>query len=66
MTSTTGELLQAVCPECEYEFEVEDPQRDEVLTCDDCSLNLRVTTVDAAAHRVGLELTETAAEDWGE
>jgi lysine biosynthesis protein LysW len=56
----------AQCPECEWNFEIEDPQEGEVVQCADCNLNFLVKGMDPAAGRVHLELTETDADDWGE
>ena len=54
------------CPECEWEFSVEDPVEGEVLVCDDCSLNLIVEDVDVRSGRVRVALTQTDADDWGQ
>lgn len=54
------------CPECEFDFQVDNPMVDEVVVCGDCALNLRVVSVDEAARSVRAELTETSHQDWGE
>ncbi len=58
--------FKAICPECEFEFNIEDPELDEVITCGDCSLNLQITKIDTKDKKVQFELTETDADDWGE
>lgn len=58
--------MKAICPECEWEFKIDEPEENEILACPDCSLNLKVRTIDAANDMVVLELTETAADDWGQ
>lgn len=59
-------VYDVTCPECEYVFRMEDPIPAEVIICADCSLNLKVKSVDASARAVVLELTDTPGEDWGE
>ena len=59
-------VFETVCPECEYVFKLEDPEKDEVICCDDCGLNLLVRAVDAERRTVVLELTANQADDWGE
>jgi lysine biosynthesis protein LysW len=61
-----GELYDAVCPECDFAFQVEDPAKGEVVACADCGLNLMVTAVDPDTRRVGLELTANKTDDWGQ
>lgn len=59
-------LHEVVCPECEYQFRLEDPSIDEVIQCGDCLLNLKVVSIDPAARKAVLELTKTRGEDWGQ
>lgn len=56
----------AVCPECEYEFFIDDPEIDEIIVCPDCKLSLIIKSVDTERMTVELELTENVADDWGE
>lgn len=64
--NTSSKTIKAICPECEWEFEVEEPEVNEVFICEDCGLNLKVTEIDLVHHRLALKLTETDADDWGE
>ncbi|MEM9866053.1 MAG: lysine biosynthesis protein LysW [Bacteroidota bacterium] len=58
--------FKAVCPECEYEFYIDDPEVNEIIVCPDCKLNLMIMSVNTVNKTVELELTETYADDWGE
>ncbi|MFX1451771.1 MAG: lysine biosynthesis protein LysW [Promethearchaeota archaeon] len=56
---------KAVCPECYFEFEVDDAViMGEVLTCDDCGVDLEV--IEIGDKEVKLQLAEVEEEDWGE
>ncbi|MHA1380543.1 MAG: lysine biosynthesis protein LysW [Candidatus Helarchaeota archaeon] len=56
---------KAVCPECFFEFEVDDGViMGEVLTCDDCGVDLEV--IEIGDKEVKLQLAEVEEEDWGE
>lgn len=59
-------IYRSRCPECDFDLQVEDPARDEVLVCEDCGLNLAVVALDPVAATLELRLSETRAEDWGE
>jgi lysine biosynthesis protein LysW len=59
-------VYAAECPECEWEFKIESPDRNEVVRCGDCNLSLIVRNLDEQDKKVTLELTETDADDWGQ
>ena len=61
-----NQLFETVCPECEYPFKIESPEVNEIISCDDCGLNMSITAVDAQNQSIQLELTENDADDWGE
>ena len=56
---------KAICPECYFEFEVdENVILGEVLTCDDCTVDLEI--IEIGNDEVKLQLAEVEEEDWGE
>lgn len=59
-------VFKAVCTECEWEFEFESPEVNEIVVCQDCKLNLLVVEANENTKSVKLELTETEADDWGQ
>lgn len=56
---------KAICPECYFEFEVDKGViMGEVLTCEDCGVDLEVIKI--GDSEVKLQLAEVEEEDWGE
>lgn len=55
-----------VCPECEFDFAIDNPLVDEVVVCGDCALNLRIVNIEESTRVVRAELTQTNHEDWGQ
>jgi lysine biosynthesis protein LysW len=60
------EIYKIKCPECEWEFRVEDPQINEIIACPDCKLNLKVVDIEESGRKIISEMTETEADDWGQ
>ncbi len=56
----------AICPECEWKFNMEAPENNEIIVCQDCKLNLIVVDVAESENTITLQLTETDADDWGQ
>lgn len=54
------------CPECDYQYSVEEPMVGEVIKCGDCGLSFGITTIDQENKTVDLELAEVNSEDWGQ
>jgi len=54
--------MQATCPECAAEFELDDVIKGEIVDCPDCGVELEVVSLDPLA----LELAPEEEEDWGE
>ncbi len=52
----------ALCPECAYEIELEDPLKGEIVQCPDCGAELEVMSLDP----LELLLAPEEEEDWGE
>jgi lysine biosynthesis protein LysW len=65
-TIDATQLYTAECPECEWAFDIESPEQNEVVRCGDCNLSLIVKELDEQEKKVRLELTETDADDWGQ
>lgn len=59
-------VYSAQCPECEWTFQIESPERNEVVRCGDCNLSLVIKALDEQKKALQLELTETDADDWGQ
>jgi alpha-aminoadipate carrier protein LysW len=54
----------AVCPECDYSFDIGDLAAGETLACPECGLTLQV--VDRTPDAAQLEMIEAELPDWGE
>ena len=52
----------ANCPECEAELELEDVEKNEIVTCPDCGADLEVVGL----NPMKLDLAPEEEEDWGE
>ena len=54
--------LNANCPECDAEIELEDVVQGEIVVCPDCGVDLEVTKL----NPITLDLAPMEEEDWGE
>jgi alpha-aminoadipate/glutamate carrier protein LysW len=54
--------MNAQCPECEAEIELDDVIEGEIIDCPECGVELEVITVDPLTLQVAPE----EEEDWGE
>lgn len=54
--------MNAVCPECAAEFDLNDVMEGEIVVCPDCGVDLEVISLVPLA----LELAPMEEEDWGE
>jgi alpha-aminoadipate carrier protein LysW len=54
--------MNAVCPECEAQWELTSAMRGEIVPCPECGAELEVT----ATEPLTLELAPMEQEDWGE
>jgi DNA-directed RNA polymerase subunit RPC12/RpoP len=66
ITASDTQVYKATCPECEWTFNIECPEQNEVVRCGDCNLSLVIKKVEEGVRKVQLELTETDADDWGQ
>ena len=56
-------MAQQQCPECDAAITLqENVEEGEILTCDDCSVELEVRSVEP----IKLEVAPQEEEDWGE
>ncbi|MBT2263411.1 hypothetical protein ACQGAO_31005 [Rhodococcus sp. 1.20] len=57
-------LLNTECPECETDFATPPLDAGETMSCPECLLTLRVSTVVGGAPQ--FEMVQTQLRDWGE
>lgn len=56
--------MKLKCPECDGEINVKDVVEGEILTCDDCGVELEVKK--DRKGNIELKVAESEGEDWGE
>jgi alpha-aminoadipate carrier protein LysW len=54
--------MQAECPECAAQIELQNPERGEIVECPECGTELEVVSVDPPT----LAPAPEEEEDWGE
>ncbi|MCC6013844.1 MAG: lysine biosynthesis protein LysW [Candidatus Verstraetearchaeota archaeon] len=52
------------CPECDCEIELEDVLEGEIISCEDCGVDLEVKKKADGTYE--LVVAESEGEDWGE